>query len=60
MSTGNQGSIQTFLSEIDWVVYGFGLGVSVLAIIGLIAAPEAAKGFINDSFSYMTGNFAWF
>ena len=60
MSTGNQGSIQTFLSEIDWVVYGFGLGVSVLAIIGLIAAPEAAKGFINDSFSYMTGNFGWF
>lgn len=60
MSTGNQGRFQAFLSEIDWVVYGIGLGVSVLAILALIFMPEPAKAFINDSFSFLTTEFGWF
>ena len=60
MSTGNQGRIGEFLGELDWVVYSFGLGVSVLAIIALIFSPEAAEGFINDSFSFLTETFGWF
>ncbi len=59
MSTGNKGAIGTFFDEIDWVVYGPGLGVSILAILALVLSPEASKGFINNAFSWMTSSLGW-
>ncbi|MEF8772429.1 BCCT family transporter [Halodesulfurarchaeum sp.] len=59
MSTENKGAIGTFLDEIDWVVYGIGLGVSILAILALILSPEAAREFINGAFSWMTSQLGW-
>ena len=59
MSTENKGAFGTFIDELDWVVYGVGLGVSVLAIVALILSPEASRNFINGAFSWMTNTLGW-
>ncbi|AOW80922.1 choline/carnitine/betaine transporter [Halodesulfurarchaeum formicicum] len=59
MSTGNKGAIGTFFDELDPVVYGIGLGVSVLAIIALVLSPEASRNFINNAFTWMTTSLGW-
>ena len=60
MSSGNKGAIGKFIDELDWAVYGFGLGVAVIAIIALIFVTGPAVEFINNAFSFMTEQFGWF
>ncbi|MFB6086189.1 MAG: BCCT family transporter [Halodesulfurarchaeum sp.] len=59
MSSGNKGAIGTFIDEIDWTVYGIGLGVSLLAILALLLSPKASKRVINNIFNWMTSTLGW-
>jgi glycine betaine transporter len=59
MNDGN-GAVNRFLDELDPIVFGVGVLVSLLAVGAFVLRPDASATALNDVNSFLWTNFGWF
>lgn len=60
MSTSGSSPIQTFLDELDKVVFGIGVVVAGLAVLAFMLQPDTAQSYMWDLNDFLWTELGWF